>query len=122
MATDGRQTPSMRTSTLSAVEMVTPAIFIVFFLLARRTRAAFVAISVWNPIAANRYVSAICASTCSLFIELMHVQSGVRTLALVEVLFAQGVSRFAFKQPTTAREGLGIALIVAGVALLVWAY
>jgi multidrug transporter EmrE-like cation transporter len=44
----------------------------------------------------------------------------VRTLALVEVLFAQGVSRFVFKQPVSAREGLGIVLIVAGVALLVW--
>jgi drug/metabolite transporter (DMT)-like permease len=46
----------------------------------------------------------------------------VRTLALVEVLFAQGISAFVFKQTTTPREGLGIVLIVAGVALLVWAY
>jgi drug/metabolite transporter (DMT)-like permease len=46
----------------------------------------------------------------------------VRTLALVEVLFAQGVTRFIFKQPTTRREGLGIVLVVIGVALLVWAY
>jgi multidrug transporter EmrE-like cation transporter len=42
----------------------------------------------------------------------------VRTLALVEVLFAQGISRFVFKQAITGRERLGIALIVAGVALL----
>ena len=48
--------------------------------------------------------------------------ANVRTLALVEVLFAQGVSRFVFKQPTTAREGAGIVLVVVGVALLVWAY
>jgi drug/metabolite transporter (DMT)-like permease len=48
--------------------------------------------------------------------------ASVRTLALVEVLFAQAVSRFVFKQPTSAREGWGIALIVVGVALLVWAY
>jgi len=27
-----------------------------------------------------------------------------------------------FKQPTSAREGLGIVLIVVGVALLIWAY
>jgi multidrug transporter EmrE-like cation transporter len=43
-------------------------------------------------------------------------------LALVEVLFAQAISRFVFNQPTSAREGAGIALIVAGVALLIWAY
>jgi drug/metabolite transporter (DMT)-like permease len=48
--------------------------------------------------------------------------ANVRTLALVEVLFAQGVTRFVFKQPTTKREFVGIVLVVAGVALLVWAY
>jgi uncharacterized membrane protein len=48
--------------------------------------------------------------------------ANVRTLALVEVLFAQGVTRFVFKQPTTQREGIGIVLVVIGVALLVWAY
>jgi drug/metabolite transporter (DMT)-like permease len=48
--------------------------------------------------------------------------ANVRTLALVEVLFAQGVTRFIFKQPTTSRELLGVVLVVVGVALLVWAY
>jgi drug/metabolite transporter (DMT)-like permease len=48
--------------------------------------------------------------------------ASVRTLALVEVLFAQAISHFLFKQPVSAREGAGIALIVVGVALLVWAY
>ena len=48
--------------------------------------------------------------------------ANVRTLALVEVLFAQGVTRFIFKQPTTRRELAGVVLVVIGVALLVWAY
>jgi drug/metabolite transporter (DMT)-like permease len=48
--------------------------------------------------------------------------ANVRTLALVEVLFAQGVTHLAFKEPTTAREAAGIVLVVIGVALLVWAY
>ncbi len=51
-----------------------------------------------------------------------HKAANVRTLALVEVLFAQGVTRFVFKQPTTKRESIGIVLVVIGVALLVWAY
>jgi multidrug transporter EmrE-like cation transporter len=46
----------------------------------------------------------------------------VRTLALVEVLFAQAISRFMFGQPTTPREAAGIVLIVVGVVLLLWAY
>ena len=45
--------------------------------------------------------------------------ASVRTLALVEVLFAQAVSVFGFRQKTTRKELLGIALIVIGVALLV---
>jgi drug/metabolite transporter (DMT)-like permease len=42
----------------------------------------------------------------------------VRTLALIEVLFAQILSRNLFKQRLASREALGILLIVAGVVLL----
>jgi drug/metabolite transporter (DMT)-like permease len=48
--------------------------------------------------------------------------ASVRTLALIEVLFAQLVARVAFGQRTSAREALGMALVVGGVALLLWAY
>jgi drug/metabolite transporter (DMT)-like permease len=46
--------------------------------------------------------------------------ANVRTLALIEVLFAQAISYFIFKQATTRREALGMSLIVSGVALLIW--
>ncbi len=46
--------------------------------------------------------------------------ASVRTLALVEVLFAQATSHFLFKQKTTMREIVGIVFVVAGCALLVW--
>jgi drug/metabolite transporter (DMT)-like permease len=48
--------------------------------------------------------------------------ASVRTLALVEVLFAQAISKFIFKQPTSRREVMGIVMIVAGVVLLIWAH
>jgi drug/metabolite transporter (DMT)-like permease len=48
--------------------------------------------------------------------------ASVRTLALVEVLFAQGVTRFVFRQKTTLREGVGIALLLAGAVLIVYAH
>jgi drug/metabolite transporter (DMT)-like permease len=48
--------------------------------------------------------------------------ANVRTLGLVEVLFALGVTRFVFKQATTKREIGGVVLVVLGVLLLVWAY
>ena len=44
--------------------------------------------------------------------------ANVRTLALVEVLFAQLVSRRLLAQAASARELSGMALIVAGVAIL----
>ena len=47
--------------------------------------------------------------------------ASVRTLALIEVLFAQLIARFAFGQRTTLREAAGMALVVGGVALLLWA-
>jgi uncharacterized membrane protein len=43
----------------------------------------------------------------------------VRTLALVEVLFAQAVSKFVFRQKTSPREAVGIALLLAGAILIV---
>ena len=48
--------------------------------------------------------------------------ASVRTLALVEVLFAQAISAFIFKQATSAREGVGMAMIVIGVIVLIWAH
>ncbi len=44
--------------------------------------------------------------------------ANVRTLALVEVIFALLLARFAFGQRTSPREMLGLAILVAGVALL----
>src|SRR5690606_6099557 len=46
--------------------------------------------------------------------------ANVRTLGLMEVLFAQIVSYRVFAQAVTGREAAGIALIVAGVAVLLW--
>jgi drug/metabolite transporter (DMT)-like permease len=45
--------------------------------------------------------------------------ANVRTLALIEVLFAQAVAYYSFKQAASVREITGIVLIVIGVALLV---
>jgi drug/metabolite transporter (DMT)-like permease len=42
----------------------------------------------------------------------------VRTLGLVEMLFAWAISRRVMNQPTSAREAAGIALVVVGVALI----
>jgi drug/metabolite transporter (DMT)-like permease len=48
--------------------------------------------------------------------------ASVRTLALIEVLFAQIISRVMFGHQTSAREAVGMALVVGGVVLLLLAY
>jgi drug/metabolite transporter (DMT)-like permease len=75
----------------------------------------------WRPSLVAGFMGALASQFWFLAFAVATAAS-VRTLALVEVLFAQAISRFAFKQATTAREAVGIVLIVAGVVLLLWAH
>ena len=74
----------------------------------------------WRPSLFAGFMGALASQFWFLAFALASAAS-VRTLALVEVLFAQAISRFVFKQATTPREALGTALIVIGVVLLLWA-
>jgi drug/metabolite transporter (DMT)-like permease len=90
--------------------------------LVMRDRAVLTAIfRAWRPSLFAGFMGALASQFWFLGFATATAAS-VRTLALVEVLFAQAISRFVFKQPVSAREGAGIVLIVVGVALLVWAY
>jgi drug/metabolite transporter (DMT)-like permease len=75
----------------------------------------------WRPSLFAGFMGAF-ASEFWLLAFAITTAANVRTLALVEVLFAQGVTRFIFKQPTTQRELVGIGLVVIGVGLLIWAH
>jgi drug/metabolite transporter (DMT)-like permease len=74
----------------------------------------------WKPSLTAGFMGALASQFWFLAFALATAAS-VRTLALVEVLFAQGVSRYALGQRTTTREGVGIVLIVTGVVLLLHA-
>ena len=90
------------------------------FYLALRDRAVLREIArAWRPSLFAGFMGATASEFWFLAFALTSV-ANVRTLALVEVLFAQAISLFIFKQATTKRDALGIALIVAGVALLIW--
>jgi drug/metabolite transporter (DMT)-like permease len=73
----------------------------------------------WRPSLFAGFMGALASQFWYLAFALATAAS-VRTLALIEVLFAQAISRFVFKQPTRPREAMGIVLIVAGVAVLIW--
>jgi drug/metabolite transporter (DMT)-like permease len=73
----------------------------------------------WRPSLFAGFMGATASQFWFLAFALTTV-ANVRTLALVEVLFAQAISYFVFKQSTSSREALGMSLIVAGVMLLIW--
>jgi len=75
-------------------------------------------LGLWKPSMLAGFMGAFASQFWFLAFALT-AAANVRTLALVEVLFAQGVAYYSFKQPLSARELLGIALIVIGVALLI---
>ncbi|HMA71558.1 MAG TPA: EamA family transporter [Xanthobacteraceae bacterium] len=90
--------------------------------LALRDRAVLGAIArAWRPSLFAGFMGALASQFWFLAFALATAAS-VRTLALVEVLFAQAISHFVFRQPVSPREGTGIVVIVIGVVLLIWAY
>jgi drug/metabolite transporter (DMT)-like permease len=75
-------------------------------------------LSLWKPSMLAGFMGAFASQFWFLSFALT-AAANVRTLALIEVLFAQGVAYYSFQQPLSARELSGIVLIVIGVALLV---
>lgn len=104
------------TFTLCVVLALQAVLLSLYLLL--RDPAVLVAIArAWRSSLLAGFMGAF-ASQCWFFAFALTTAANVRTLALVEILYAQAASRYAFGQRTTPREALGIVLIVAGVALL----
>jgi len=95
------------------------ALLMAWLLLFKRAILAAL-LSLWRPSLLAGFTGAASSQMWFLAFALATAAS-VRTLALVEVLFAQGVTRFVFRQSTTAREAGGIVLLLAGAVLIVWA-
>jgi drug/metabolite transporter (DMT)-like permease len=116
--------------TVSGVSFVTAASYTLVFglfaqtlvltiyLLARAPGVLKAIFGLWKPSMFAGFMGAF-ASQFRFLAFALTAAANVRTLALVEVLFAQAVAYYSFKQPLSARELSGIALIVVGVALLV---
>lgn len=91
------------------------------YLYIRSRHVLFAIARAWRPSLFAGFMGALASQFWFLAFAIATAAS-VRTLALVEVLFAQAISRFVFGQPTSRREAAGIALIIVGVILLLWAY
>jgi drug/metabolite transporter (DMT)-like permease len=88
------------------------------YLLARAPGVLKAIAGMWRPSLFAGFMGAFASQFWFLAFALT-AAANVRTLALVEVLFAQGVAYFSFRQLLSGRELFGIVLIVIGVALLI---
>jgi len=104
-----------------AVGIAMQAVLLSLYLGLRRPEVLLSIIRAWRQSLLAGLAGAVASQFWFLAFALATAAS-VRTLALIEVLFAQLISRFAFGHRTTAREAAGMALIVAGVVLILWAY
>jgi drug/metabolite transporter (DMT)-like permease len=86
-----------------------------------RPAVMFALLRAWKPSLFAGFMGALASQFWFLAFALATAAS-VRTLALIEVLFAHLVARYGFRQRTSAREAIGMMLVVAGVALLILAY
>jgi drug/metabolite transporter (DMT)-like permease len=101
-----------------AVGLVLQSVLLSAYLAVRDVEVLRSIMRAWKPSMLAGFMGAFASQFWFLAFAIATAAS-VRTLALVEVLMAQAVSKFIFKQPATARELIGIALVVIGVVLLV---
>jgi drug/metabolite transporter (DMT)-like permease len=103
-----------------AVGLLLQSVLLSLYLALRNPAALAAIVRSWRPSLFAGFMGALASQFWFLAFALATAAS-VRTLALVEVLFAQAISRFVFKQATTGREAAGIVLIMVGVVWLLWA-
>jgi drug/metabolite transporter (DMT)-like permease len=108
------------TFTLAVGLVIQAALLSLYLAIRDRTVLARI-LRAWRPSLAAGFLGAIASQFWFLAFALATAAS-VRTLALVEVLFAQAISTYFFRQAVTRREVAGIVLVVLGVALLLWAH
>ena len=97
------------------------AVVLSLYLWMRERSVLMAIVRAWKPSLFAGFAGALASQFWFLAFALATAAS-VRTLALVEVLFAQLVARVAFAQRTTAREAVGMAIVICGVVLLILAH
>jgi len=103
------------------VGLAMQAIVLSIYLVSRAPAVLQAILRAWKPSLFAGFMGALASQFWFLAFALTSA-ANVRTLALIEVLFAQLIARFAFGQRTTPREAIGMLLVVAGVVLLILAY
>lgn len=109
----------LRSTTTLAWSLGMQTAMLVVWLGAFDRPALFKSFGAWRPSLFAGFMGALASQFWFIGFSLTSA-ANVRTLALVEVLMAQGVSRRIFSQETSRRDLAGMALIVVGVVVLLW--
>jgi uncharacterized membrane protein len=103
------------------VGLVMQAVVLSAYLVLREPNVLIAIMRAWKPSLFAGLMGALASQFWFLAFAIATAAS-VRTLALIEVLFAQLMTRFMFGQKTSMREAVGMVLVVAGVVLLILAH
>src|SRR5262249_45848076 len=104
------------TATLVLGLLIQTAVLSAYLLLVDRPTLRAI-VRAWRPSLVVGFMGAF-ASEMWFLAFAIETAAKVRTLALIEILFAQMLSRNVFRQSVASREVAGIGLIVLGVAVL----
>ncbi|WGF87418.1 EamA family transporter [Marinivivus vitaminiproducens] len=110
--------PLMRSTTSLAWTLAAQTLVLVAWLAVMNRPALVGSLRIWRSSLFAGFMGAL-ASQCWFFGFAVTAAANVRTLGLVEVLFAAIVSRRVFVQTIAPVEWLGYALVCGGIALLV---
>jgi drug/metabolite transporter (DMT)-like permease len=100
------------------VGLAMQAVALSIYLWLRQPSVMHALVKAWRPSLFAGFMGALASQFWFLAFALTSA-ANVRTLALIEVLYAQLIARFSFGQRTTPREAIGMLLVVAGVVLLI---
>ena len=109
----------LRATTTLAWSLGTQTILLLVYLVAVNRKALFDSLGVWRESLKAGFLGALASQFWFLGFSLTSA-ANVRTLALVEVLFAQIVSRKILAEGQNWRELAGMLLLVAGVGWILW--
>lgn len=107
----------MRATSTLALSLALQTVVLLVWLLAFNRTALRASVASWRGSLGAGFLGAFASQFWFIGFSLTSA-ANVRTLALVEVLMAQGVARIAFGQRITKRQIAGMGLIVCGVGLL----
>ncbi|TBW35960.1 EamA/RhaT family transporter [Siculibacillus lacustris] len=101
-------------TTALAASLAIQTLVLTLWLLARDRAVLWAIAKAWRPSVGAGFLGAFASQMWFLGFALAPV-AAVRTLGLIEILYAQVLSRGMLKERPTARELFGIALLIAGV-------